>query len=311
MEEKIQYGLKRLVIASSSFLPISVETYQEIAKAKMVLREALYLEQKFDFIVENYIEFEEALLKSSFRDMVLGGQDHQWFQVTRATFDRRIMNFLTTAIAYTDSAKQHLNNIFLRDKSKVESAVASFSTEYDARIGYRTMCKLRNFVQHQGLPVHGTTYHSQWIEQDTQKKGLNRNTVDPYLRPDELRTGDFNKTVLKELEALGEKIDLKFLIRDYLEGLSKAHKTVRQSISDQINFSNQVLEDSIKNFQDAFPSEGSIIGLAAVKCVDNKFYENDLAILREPNEYRAYLETKNPLMANLTRRYVSSEVIQK
>ncbi|MES2039626.1 MAG: hypothetical protein V4495_17500 [Pseudomonadota bacterium] len=305
----MQYGLKRLVLSSSSFLPISVEQYQEIKKAKMVLLEALYLEQKFDFFVENYIEFEETLLKTGIHDMILGNLDHQWFYINRGIFDRRIMNLLTTAISYSDSAKHHLNIIFSRDKNKVEQAMASFSQEYDTRIGYRTMCKLRNFVQHQGLPVHGMSYKSHWLDQSGKAKGLLRFTVDPYLQTEELRAGAFNKTILKELEAQGEKIELKPMIRDYVEGLSKAHATIRQSINEYIDFSNEVLEKSVLSFQEAFPDEGSIVGLAAVTCDENQSYKNDLAIIREPDAHRAYLAKKNPALVNLARRYVSSEIV--
>lgn len=307
----MEFGLKRLVMGSSSFLPISPEQYQEIAQARTIIREALNLEQKFEFVVENYVEFEETLFKSGIHDIVLGMRGYQWFHLNRATFDRRIMNLLTTAISYTDSAKHHLNIIFSRDRDKVNPVMESYSAEYDSRIGFRTMCKLRNFVQHQGLPVHGSTFHSCWIERDGERKAINRNTVDPYIRPDELRSGDFNKTILKELEELGEKIDLKFLVRDYVEGLSAAHATVRQYISESVITSNHVLESTIKYFQDELPAEKSILGLAAVRRNENGSYEDDLAIIRDPNEYRAYLEKKNPSMVNLTRRYVSSEVVRE
>lgn len=307
----MDHGLKRLVLGSAAFLPIPEAKYTAIADARMVIREALYIEQKFDFIVENYIEFEEALIKSGIQNMILGGQDYTWFRINRALFDRRIMNLLTTAIAYSDSVEQHLNRMFSRDIEKVNPAMAGYSAQYDSRIGYRTMCKLRNFIQHQGLPVHGTAYHSQWIERDGVRKAVMRNTVDPYLSPDELRDGKFNRTILAELEAIGDKIDLKSMVRDYIEGLSIAHGGVRQHISALTDSSLVVLEEAIQSFEQAFPQEGSIVGLAAVKRKPGPCYEEDLAILREPNEHRLYLETKNPTLVNLRRRYASSEVVEK
>lgn len=307
----MEYGLKRLVLGSAAFLPVPETKYIAIADARLVIQEALYIEQKFDFIVENYIEFEEALIKSGIQNMILGGQDYTWFRINRALFDRRVMNLLTTAISYSDSVIQHLNRIFLQDIEKVDPAMAGYSAQYDARIGYRTMCKLRNFIQHQGLPVHGTAYHSQWIEKDGVRKAVMRNTVDPYLIPDELREGKFNRSILKELESIGKKIDLKSMVRDYIEGLSIAHEDVRQHISARINSSLAILEEAIQAFEQAFPQEGSIVGLAAVKRTPGPSYEEDLAILREPNEHRLYLETKNPMLVNLRRRYASTEVVEK
>ena len=271
-----------------------------------MIREGLYVEQKFDFLIANYIEFESALLASGVHDMVLGGQDYDWFAASRASFDRRIMNLLTTARTYTDSVPQHVNRIFDRDPERKATAEANFSSEYDGRLGYRTMCALRNFVQHQGFPVHGSAYGSSRVGEGETRKI--RFTVDPYLRPSELREGDFKKSLLTELEVIGDKIDLKFLVRDYIEGLSASHSKLREMIDSTIKEAAIVIENAIKSFEDEFPSEGTIVGLAAVRVEAGPNYHDDLAIIREPNEYRLRLRTKNPEHVNLTRRYVSSEV---
>jgi len=305
----MDYGLKRLVHGSAAFLPIPETEYNAIAEARIVILEAFYIEQKFDFIVENYIEFEEALIKSGIQNMILGGKDYKSFYINRALFNRRIMNMLTTTIAYYDSMKLHLKQIFSQDIEKVNRVMDRYSMQYDSRIGYRTMCKLRNFIQHQGLPVHGTMYRSKWIEKDGVRKALMRNTVDPYVRLDELRSGNFNRTILAELEVIGEKIDLKTMMRDYIEGLSVAHGDVRKNISERITSSVAILEKAIQSFEQAFPQEESIIGLAAVKRKPGPSYEDDLSILREPNEHRLYLETKNPTLVNLRKRYVSTEIV--
>jgi hypothetical protein len=291
-------------------LPISSEQYAGIDRATIVLREALYLEQKYEFVVENYIEFEETLLRSGVADMVLGNQDYRWFSTNRAGFDRRIMNLLTTAKTYSDSVEQHLNKIYERDQERVTPALAAFSSEYDARLGYRTMCKLRNFVQHQGFPVHGSFYHSKWLEEGEVRKARNRNTVDPYLLPAELRKGDFNRTVLEELEATSERVDLKFLVRDYMEGLSIGHCFVREQLKEKIEQSNGVLDAARKSYRDRFESETSNVGLAAVSDEPDSPGVETVSLHLDPEEYRSYLAQKNGKLTNLTRRYVSSEVVK-
>jgi hypothetical protein len=271
-----------------------------------MIREGLYLEQKFDFLIANFIEFESALLESAIHDMVLSGQDYTWFAESRASFDRRIMNLLTTARTFTDSVPQHVNRFFNRDPVKTSTAEGYFSTEYDGRIGYRTMCALRNFVQHQGFPVHGSGYGASRVGEGEGRKM--RFTVDPYLRPAELREGDFKRSVLVELESMGKEIDLKFLVRDFVEGLSAATGRLREMVDATINDAAATLETAIKSFEDEFPSEGSIIGLAAVRVDADQNFNDELAIIRGPNEYRLRLRNKNSTLVNLTRRYVSSEV---
>jgi hypothetical protein len=275
----------------------------------MVIGEALSIEQKFDFIVENYVEFEEALIKAGIQRMVLGGRDFTWFSVNRGLFDRRIMNLLTTAISYSDSVKQHLDKIFLSNIDEVKLAMDGYSKQYDSRLGYRTMCKLRNFVQHEGLPVHGTSYSSNWIEKDDLKKAVMRNTVDPYLTPSELREGKFNRTILEELEAMGERIDLKSLVRDYVEGLSIAHVALRHAIDQRVTSAVLTIEKTIESFKREFPDEKSSGGLVAVKGATGVPFEEQLAVLQEPNEYRLHLEKKNPKLVNLSRQYISTEVV--
>lgn len=302
----MDYGLGRLVLGSPPLLPITEVEYNSIKNAKLVLREGLYLEQKFDFLIQNFIEFETTLLESGVRDIVLGGQDYNWFAANRANFDRRIMNLLTTARTYADSVPQHINRIFNRDPSKKKTVEANFSAEYDKRLGYRTMCALRNFVQHQGFPVHGSAYGASRVGEGENRKM--RFTVDPYLRPAELREGDFKKSVLIELEARGEKIDLKYLVRDYVEGLSASHSKLREIIEEPMKLAGGVLDKAVKSFELAYPTEGSILGLAAVRLEAGPVHKDELHVFRDPDEYRMLLTRRNPQHVNLTRRYVSSEV---
>lgn len=187
-----EHYLGRTVLASVCKLPITPEQYQDIDDAITSQWEAMYLEQKYDFVLENYLELEETILRCGLEYMVLGRQDRKSFNVDTALFNRRIMNLLTTFKTYEDSCLQHFNKIFHRDPLVVDAAMAPFRKEYDSRIGYRTMAKLRNFIQHQGFPVHGSSYCSKWIPDGSEAKARNRYTIELYLTSAELRKGDFN-----------------------------------------------------------------------------------------------------------------------
>ena len=67
---------------------------------------------------------------------------------------------------------------------------------------------LRNHAQHSGLPVHSIIYN--WLRVPAQGADYFQYTVIPQTRVKTLAANEkFKKTVLKELEALGESVDLR------------------------------------------------------------------------------------------------------
>jgi hypothetical protein len=58
----MNYGLKRYVLGSSAFVEIAEKEYVDIKSAKANLLEALFIEQKFDAVIENYLELEICFL---------------------------------------------------------------------------------------------------------------------------------------------------------------------------------------------------------------------------------------------------------
>src|SRR5262245_49937808 len=60
-DSESRYGLTRMVIGSRAFLEIERPRYESIRAAKEALAEALALEQKFELVVANLIDFEKTL----------------------------------------------------------------------------------------------------------------------------------------------------------------------------------------------------------------------------------------------------------
>ncbi len=67
----MRYGLARIVLASSGVVPITDEEYEDISRTKARLLDALFIEQKFDLAIENYLELERDLLGSTARFMLI------------------------------------------------------------------------------------------------------------------------------------------------------------------------------------------------------------------------------------------------
>jgi hypothetical protein len=255
------YGL--VVLGSTAFVPITLPEYLAIDEALRGLLECLFLEEKFDFVAENYLELETAWLESAARTMVFRGQDYRWFQVELARFNRRVANLLSAAKTYVDHSSRHVDRIFGAGSDDALSVREAFSRQYDERLGYRVMEALRNFVQHRDLPVHAMSFETRLVERGDREQ-LVLYTVSAYLRPDDLQAdGKFKKAVLEELLPMGDKVDLKGLVRDYIEGLAAVHAEVRDRAAAKIQSWEAVQDGAISAFKSAYPEDG-IVGLAAV-----------------------------------------------
>lgn len=292
--------------------PISSDEYSAIKRAIGARREALYLEQKYDFVIGNYMAFEEGLLKIGVSEMVLNVHDPTEYNQVRGLMNRLIMNLFTTGRTYEDSVPQHLNRIFDRDEAILLKSKAEFSRQYDSRLGYRAACKLRNFVQHQGFPVSGSIYSENWVHHDGEQ--LARYTVDPYLSLADLKRGDFNKAVLQELAEAGEKVDLKWLIREYVEGLSLAHLEVRGLISPRIDDAEILLGETLDKVGAVIPQlKGkSLIAVDHAEFSNERsdFYHDALFIPTSNIVYKNLLRKNRPLY-NLGARYISSQILAR
>ncbi|WP_284618051.1 hypothetical protein [Aquabacterium humicola] len=282
------------------FVRIDEDRYRRIEAARDALTAAVASEQKFDLVIENYLELEETLLSLATRHMVLGGQTAQTIWVEKDLLNRRMLNLLAAARAYTDQVRQHVDVVpGLSERTKT-----ALSQQYDGRLGFRTMEALRNYVQHRDVPVHSYAVLSKWIENRT-KLGY---SMAPALMPKELK-GDrqFKQSVLSELEALGEQVPLMPLIREYVEGLSAAHETVRDGLKAPCEEWEAVFSAAKADYSRENEGESSIIGLAAVERSEEGKLLRPVYVLDRLAEYRGHLLKKNASLVNLARRFVSSD----
>src|SRR5438874_20314 len=108
----MKYKLAREVLGSSAFIELSEAEYLQIKSAQKNLLEALFMEEKLDVVIDNYLELETDLLSSAARHMVQRNQDYIWFQTERNLLSRRLVNLLSACRLYVDQTRHHLSNIF-------------------------------------------------------------------------------------------------------------------------------------------------------------------------------------------------------
>lgn len=305
-----KFYIRRMALASRSQLDITFEQYLDLQHAAMIQLEAYYLEQKYEFVIQNYIEFENDLLRAGVHDLLLNETDIGWFHSTRSLFDRRVMNLLTTFRTYDDSRPQHFNKIFGTESGMAEQAKSKFSHEYDARLAYRAVCKLRNYIQHDGFPVHGSNYSGEWLTTDEGARASRRHTVNPYLNTAQLRKGSYTRGVLEELEAKGGKIDLKWLMREFIEGFSAAHVANRELLKNILEWAGNYISSAVDAYFEVSPEEKrSPVGLFAME-KGSESSDATVYLHQGAEEQRSFLVKKNGSLINLSRAYISGEVLK-
>jgi hypothetical protein len=276
-----------------------------VAEAKETLLQDLFLEEKYNLVIENYAELEVAILETATRAMLSPNIDYQRFQIERSLFNRRLANLLTTAKMYVDQTPQHVHSIFGRNSEEAQEVDDAFSREYDKRFGYRVFEALRNHVQHSGLPVEMAVHRWNLIDRGKEKRLRFKTSI--TLWTDNLsKDSDFKKPVLREIQEIEQPIELLPLARDYIEGLSHVHTTVREQLSARVTASNERLHETIDLYK--VHSENQEVNyLTAVRIETNGKHTDAVYISQKFFDYRDYLKRKNPPLKNFRLRYVSSE----
>lgn len=304
----MRYGITKSITTFQGFIDISQREYKEIKLARENLFQALFIEEKFDVIIENYIDFEKELLSSGARHMLFKKYDYDWMHSEINFINRCAVNLLTTCRLYLDQSKHHIGNIYGKNSDKVNKFTFETEYRYDNYLGYRTMEALRNYVQHRGFPIHSGTFDIKFVDKESTSNVLFAFT--PYILVSELdKDPKFKKSILAELKTMGEKVDIKPLIREYVECIGLIQEKIRQNMKDDLEVWEDILNQTINMFRNEFGSEESLMGLMIVAETDENTYSDTTSIFTEFIDRRKELVRKNRSYENLTARYVTNEII--
>lgn len=303
MIQSSRFEIRRQVLGDSGAVAIAETRFQEIATARACLLEALTIEEKIDLVRENYRVLEQLFLDLSLQYDLYGGGDWSDGVANVKSVNRAIINLLSTCRMYVDHMPQHLNRVFGRDSTASQKFKAATRDEFDGSLGYRALYGLRNFVQHSGWPVHSLSHKRSLVAQESEKR--HRLLTTAYLHLDYLVGSKFPSGILKELESMGKKIDVKPLVRENMGSFGRLHHCVREIMGPHLPKWEAVIQESISDFK---AQHGDVtVGLAAV-AVD-EFGETIEAhqLFTEFIERRHFLEKRNRHLAIDAKSYISSE----
>jgi hypothetical protein len=261
-------------------------------------------EEKYENLIENYIEWESAISQHTLRQMVSFDIGYNEVQAARKLAARKLANFLASARLYLDSLPKDAKRILPDNKGALAELKEAPSIQYDARFSYRLMEALRNYSQHAALPIHGITTHA---SRDTIDEAYTLSfAVLPTLDREQLaQDGSFKKTVLDEISKL-EKIELKPMVREYIEGLSAVHNAFRMITNPKRKSWNDRLGSAAKRFIDQHPdeSETALLAILPVDADNNKAAE-EVYLAGPMTDYLEHLQNRYGTMVNFAKRRVN------
>lgn len=296
-----KYLLRLSVLGRVPEIEISKEKYSEYKAARNILSNCLAIEEKYEILISNYLEFEKQILDAATWSMVREHVDYSDFFEVKLGLNIRLVNLLTAARLYIDQLNQNVQECVPELADAKATMKGFFSKEYDENLEYRFMEALRNYVQHRGIPIHSTSLGSKRISQGDVsffEYSVEIASQRSYLEED----GEFKKKVLAELD---DKIDLKAAVRCYLESISNVHDSARQLVEQSVKSARELLENAHQQYA-AIYSE-NLVGLSA--CVRSEDREIDsVPLLLDWDDIRVKLQKRNGKMTNLRKRYVTGKV---
>lgn len=299
----MQYLLEA-IRRNSGTVEITDREFAEISTAKRSLVIAIGFEEKFYLLLENYAEFERALLDLTLRRLVFADSDWSNFQDDILTVNRRLANLLSAARSYLDQVDHELVSLFGDGSASVTAVRTARGAEYDRRLGYRAMEALRNYLQHRSFPVHNLSFGMQ--RDEVGSRTFAAHTIVPSVSVAELsRDGGLKPGVLEELVAKGPMVSLTPLVREYVEALARVHTALRTAVAEEVAQWEENVRVSIERARNGCGD--SNIGFVAVARGEDAEVE-EVQLFAELINRRKLLERKGHHTTMLANHYVSGRV---
>ncbi len=313
--DSLEYGLTRLVLGCPHFVELSKDEFDEIISAKKQLVIAMSVEQKLDLLLGNFQDFESELLNLTLKSVIYPVTTRTNGLQNNTSVNRKLFNFLAASRLYTDQVKHDVSNYFGNNSIENEEIKKLFSEEYDSCLGYRFVDAIRNHIQHRSLPIYELHHNSQHELHHNSQHELHHNsrretmdspiefTLIPMIKMSRLKEeGKFKSSVLKELEQIGDLVDIRPLVREHVGSISRVHQKLRELLKSDLKKSEIFFRQTIERYR---KTEDCVLALAIVSRfksgkIKEKIEIHDGMIIR-----RKELEEKLGTLTHLPKSYVS------
>lgn len=284
----------------SQELPIHRLRFGILEKSQSILMNALYIEEKYEIIIKNYSELEGEALRILTSNMLRSSPRYSEFFDVKLGLNIQLINLLTVVRLYRDQLDNHVKKC-LFGKADIKDTISKYcSDEYDKCFEYQFMEALRNYVQHNGLPVHKTSMPMKKKKIGEEDEYLQFSLSFSASKDVFIKDKKFKASVLNEMP---DEVDLWAASKKYVECVSRVHMQVRELIKDDVNLARSEMDKALSEYQ--LTTEGTVYGVTAYELLGAEI-KNKTPIFLEWDDIRKQLLVRNRTPLNLGARYVSS-----
>lgn len=276
-EKRIEIDKGRIDILETAYCDIS---------------QSIFLEEKFDILLENYSEYEKDLLTIAWDSILYLNYDLLNSVNVRDLITRKIINLLGTLYIFKSQWKKHLRAmswITPIEIKKIEDLEKRVKNEL---LGFRFCCKLRNYATHNDLPVslYKTSLN---VDEKLNDKPYLRSAVIPCIELEDLiKDKEMMKFKKEFMEKTDKDIDLRPLIRESILGLAKMNNHIRETLEEHLLRCESLLFNSAKDISSGIPSELEKIYLIHLDDTTDQFFYKTIDF-RFIARRKAYIEKNN------------------
>lgn len=292
-------------MGSMNSLEVSEVEYKLLVRSRSILSAALSIEEKYDLVLGNFIDFEREAILLTMDSLTDLSFNYSKAYTVLSALNRRVANFIFFGKNYTELIPSMASKCVDDKAGMIKKVEALRSKIYDETLDYRFAEALRGHITHCADAVHSVTNPSRWtMNADKQADKLVFN-IGVHSLKDRLRENSgFKKSVLNEV---GDKIDLKQVARKYMGCISELQEQVRSFTEDSVREAREVIQDYTDRY--AAINDGESFGLAAFS--QDAAVSRPLSLSLEWDDVRIELAEKNQPIQNIDRRYLSSDVVPK
>lgn len=296
----MEYFIYRPFYMGVDRIEISEAKYIELRKSRKILSNSLAIEEIYEIVVSNYLEFEQEILKLTTSHMIRKELIYPSIFNIRVELNKRLVNILTAIRSYIDSVTHNVSDCFEDKEDSLAKVKKIFSIEYDRNNYYQFMEAFRNYVQHRGLAIDLIRHNSHWTSHD--EDGLLEYSLD--ISADKSRLMSDEKMKKKAMNEMGDKIDLKMAVRHYIESISYVHDSIRNLIASPVEIARKEIEEEINLFKNKFGNKSTVIRVCKM---DGKKQIEVFPLFLEWDDVRQSLQIRNKKFVNLSKRYVTGK----
>lgn len=291
-----KYFIKIMTIYCNFSLEIDAEYFNTLKSSRAVLDNALAIEEKYAILINNYIEIEKQVVNEIIGHMATSSIECQDDFNIHLALNVKLVNLLTSGRLYQDQAPRHIRSCLPGLSDALKKANNLFSHEYDHNFHFRFMCALRNYVQHNGIPVHKGSRKTRW-KNDHLEYSLSLSAS----RSEIIHDNTFKTLILEEMP---DEVDLRSASRSYIESMSNVHENLRKMINESVNNSRLNIEKARDDFKEKYPDK-DIDFLAACEYQDEHLTEK-VSLFLDWDDIRKKLIARNKPLKNLSKSYIVS-----